>query len=65
MKCYQRFNLPTICNAAELVVIYCENNECTDADRTANILRNLGHSRILVLEGGWEGYWSSIQGGRP
>jgi rhodanese-related sulfurtransferase len=56
---YQRLGLATVLKAAEGVVVMCASETCPQADRVAKELRELGHSSLWVLQGGWEAYRAS------
>jgi rhodanese-related sulfurtransferase len=50
---YNRLGLATVLRAAEEIVVVCEGDDCSAGDRTAKVLKELGHGPVRVLEGGW------------
>jgi len=56
---YVRLHLGEILVAAQGVVVICASNQCSSGDRVAKILKELGHSNVRVLSGGWHGYRES------
>jgi len=56
---YSRLGLASVLKAAEGVVVMCGSDACPQADRVAKELRELVHSSLWVLEGGWEAYQAS------
>src|SRR5258708_31215056 len=49
---YNDRNLAVIVQAAQNVVVMCNNSECPSADRVAKVLRQFGHSNVRVLRDG-------------
>jgi len=65
---YNDRNLAVIVQAAQNVVVMCNNSECPSADRVAKVLRQFGHSNVRVLRDGWRAYENSglsVESGPP
>jgi rhodanese-related sulfurtransferase len=53
---YQELDLSSKLQAAEDVVLICESDDCPSADRVAKFLKDLQHTNVRVLYGGWTVY---------
>ena len=47
----------------ENIVVYCENSECSSAERLAGELKFLGYQHVVVFDGGWELWQKLINNG--
>jgi len=59
---YQRLDLSNRLLAFEEIVLVCESDDCPSADRVAKFLKELQHTHVRVLYGGWNAY---VQTGLP
>jgi rhodanese-related sulfurtransferase len=53
---YESQNLDQKLQAADVVVLICESDDCPSADRAARLLKDLQYPDVRVFYGGWSAY---------